>query len=82
MNEHDVLVTKKLAATVAGFLSENWRVTGSINNADETTVALKHTNGNRLSIIATSKEIAIIINGHLRSRKPITCHPVHVKNPK
>ena len=82
MNQTDNIITKKLAAIATGFFSEGWRLTGSMTISDQTTIAMKHTNGNRLSIIATPVEIAIIINGHLRKREHITCHPVHVVNPK
>lgn len=52
---------------------EGYRVTGSLGS---TVVALKNTNGNRMTIIATGKEIGYLKNGHLVKKEPIYCHPV------
>lgn len=53
--------------------NEGYRVTGSLGS---TVVALKHTNGNRITIIATGNEIGYLKNGRLIKKEPIICHPV------
>ena len=50
-------------------ISEGYRCTGSIGDAVK---ALKHTNGNRITLIATEQSIAMIKNGRLVKSEPIT----------
>ena len=56
--------------------AEGYRVTGSLG---ETVYALKHPNGNRMTIIYADGEIGYIKNGTLKKREIVEkgyCHPV------
>lgn len=59
----------RLAQIVGELISEGYRKTGSIG---DTVVALKHTNGNRMTIIAYEKSIAYLKNGRLIKSEPLT----------
>lgn len=52
----------RLAQLVGEFLNDKYRVTGRLG---ERVVALKHTNGNRITLIAENGSIGIIKNGKL-----------------
>lgn len=67
INKTDIRV--RLAQIVGELISEGYRKTGSIGN---TVVALKHTNGNRMTIIANDVSIAFLKNGQLVKSEPIT----------
>lgn len=56
--------------------AEGYRVTGSLG---DTVYALKHPNGNRMTIIYAGGEIGYIKNGTLKKKervKKCDCHPV------
>lgn len=59
----------RLAQIVGELISEGYRKTGSIGN---TVVALKHTNGNRMTIKANEVSIAFLKNGRLVKSEPLT----------
>lgn len=59
----------RLAQIVGELISEGYRKTGSVG---ETVVALKHTNGNRMTIIANEVSIAYLKNGRLVKYEPLT----------
>lgn len=67
INKTDIRV--RLAQIVGELISEGYRKTGSIGN---TVVALKHTNGNRMTIIANEVSIAFLKNGRLIKSEPLT----------
>lgn len=58
----------RLALIVGELISEGYRKTGSIG---DTVVALKHTNGNRMTIIANDVSIAYLKNGRLIKTEPL-----------
>ena len=59
--------------------SEGYRITGSLGSS---VYALKHTNGNRITLIEAEGRIATIKNGRMVKIEPIiygsnqSCHPV------
>lgn len=55
-------VRVRLAQLVGEFLNDKYRVTGKLG---ERVVALKHTNGNRITLVAEERSIGIIKNGKL-----------------
>lgn len=59
----------RLAQIVGELISEGYRKTGSVG---ETVVALKHTNGNRMTLIASEVSIAYLKNGRLVKSEPLT----------
>lgn len=59
----------RLAQIVGELISEGYRKTGSIG---DTVVALKHTNGNRMTIIANEVSIAFLKNGRIVKSEPLT----------
>lgn len=61
MNNFDKLIAR-LSQITGEFCSEGYRITGRLGL---TTIALKHPNGNRISLIAIDNEIAIMKNGCL-----------------
>lgn len=63
------LVFVRLAQIKGEFLSEGYRQTGKIGDS---VIALKHTNGNRITLIATPTSIAIMKNGHLIKTDEVT----------
>lgn len=67
INKTDIRV--RLAQIVGELISEGYRKTGSIG---DTVVALKHTNGNRMTIIANEVSIAFLKNGRLVKAEPLT----------
>lgn len=67
INKTDIRV--RLAQIVGELISEGYRKTGSIG---DTVVALKHTNGNRMTIIANEVSIAFLKNGRLVKSEPLT----------
>lgn len=56
------LVLVRLAQIKGEFLTDGYRQTGKIGDS---VFALKHTNGNRITLIATPVSIVILKNGHL-----------------
>lgn len=59
----------RLAQVVGELISEGYRKTGSIGN---NIVALRHTNGNRMTLIASEVSIAYLKNGLLVKSEPLT----------
>ena len=59
----------RLSQIVGNLTSEGWRKTGSLGDC---VVALKHPNGNRMTLIATEKSIAYVKNGRLVKTDDIT----------
>ena len=70
-------VQVRVSQLVDNLISEGWRKTGSLGNC---VVALKHPNGNRMTLIATEKSIAFIKNGRLIKTDEITA--AASKNPR
>lgn len=58
---------EKLAQVKGEFLNDGYRQTGSLG---DTCIALKHTNGNRVTLVANDNTIAVIKNGHLVTQYP------------
>lgn len=63
----------RLLQIVGNLTSEGWRKTGSIGDS---VIAMKHTNGNRLTLIANEESIAYIKNGKLVKQEPLRTDPV------
>ena len=64
------IVTKNRLLQISGeLISEGYRITGKLG---DDVMALKHTNGNRITLIATEQSIATIKNGRLVKSEPIT----------
>lgn len=63
------LVFVRLAQIKGEFLTEGYRQTGKIGDS---VFALKHTNGNRITLIATPTSIAIMKNGRLVKTDEVT----------
>lgn len=61
----------RLLQVCDGLKSEGYRVTGSLTTNESDIVALKHPNGNRMTLIAHDNEIAYIKNGKLVKSEPI-----------
>lgn len=55
-------VRARLLQIVDELKAEGYRVTGTLGDS---VFALKHTNGNRMTITAVGKQIGYIKNGHL-----------------
>lgn len=66
--KHSTDVRVRLAQIVGELSSEGYRKTGSLG---DTVVALKHTNGNRLTVIANENSIVYIKNGKLVKSEPL-----------
>ena len=64
-----ILVFVRLAQIKGEFLAEGYRQTGKIGDS---VFALKHTNGNRITLIATPTSIAIMKNGRLVKTDEVT----------
>ena len=62
-------IKTRLSQIVGELSSEGYRKTGSLGG---TVVALKHPNGNRMTIIANEHSIAYLKNGHLVKSEPLT----------
>lgn len=58
----------RLLQIVGNLTSEGWRKTGSIGDS---VIAMKHTNGNRITLIASESSIAYIKNGRLVKNEPL-----------
>lgn len=58
----------RLLQIVGNLTTEGWRKTGSIGDS---VIAMKHTNGNRMTLIASESSIAFIKNGHLIKQEPL-----------
>lgn len=58
---------EKLAQVKGEFFNDGYRQTGSLG---DTCVALKHTNGNRVTLVANDYTIAVIKNGRLVKQYP------------
>ena len=58
---------EKLAQIKGEFFNDGYRQTGSLG---DTCIAMKHTNGNRVTLIANDNTIAVIKNGHLVKQYP------------
>lgn len=58
---------EKLAQVKGEFLNDGYRQTGSLG---ESCIALKHTNGNRVTLVANDTTIAVIKNGRLVKQYP------------
>lgn len=54
-------------------VSEGWRQTGSLGDS---VFAFKHTNGNRLTLIANEESIAYIKNGKLVKQEALRAAPI------
>lgn len=65
-----ILVTAKnrLLQFAGELISEGYRITGRLG--DEV-IALKHTNGNRITLIASVRGVAFIKNGHFIKSEPV-----------
>ena len=64
------IVAKNRLLQISGeLISEGYRCTGKLGDA---VIALKHTNGNRITLIANEQSIATIKNGRLVKSEPIT----------
>ena len=63
------LVLVRLAQIKGEFLTDGYRQTGKIGDS---VYALKHTNGNRITLIATPTSIAIMKNGRLIKTDEVT----------
>lgn len=63
----------RLLQIVGNLTSEGWRKTGSIGDS---VIAMKHTNGNRLTLIANEESIAYIKNGKLVKQEALRAAPV------
>ena len=63
----------RLLQIVGNLTSEGWRKTGSIGDS---VIAMKHTNGNRLTLIANEESIAYIKNGKLVKQETLRAAPV------
>ena len=58
----------RLLQIVGNLTSEGWRKTGSIGDS---VIAMKHTNGNSITLIASDTSIAYIKNGRLVKNEPL-----------
>lgn len=58
---------EKLAQVKGEFLNDGYRQTGSLGDK---CIAMKHTNGNRVTLIANDNTIAVIKNGRLVKQYP------------
>lgn len=58
---------EKLAQVKGEFLNDGYRQTGSLG---DTCIAMKHTNGNRVTLVANETTIAVIKNGRLVKQYP------------
>lgn len=69
MKKISIVAKNRLLQVSGELISEGYRITGKLGNE---VMALKHTNGNRITLIATEQSIATIKNGHLVKSEPIT----------
>lgn len=63
----DAIVISRLEQICSSLVSEGYRVTGKLGAVR----ALKHPNGNRITVIATGNQIGIIKNGRLVKQEPV-----------
>lgn len=69
MKKISIVAKNRLLQVSGELISEGYRITGKLG---DTVMALKHTNGNRITLIATEQSIATIKNGRLVKSEPIT----------
>lgn len=67
MNNFDKLITR-LSQISGELCSEGYRITGRIGRS---VIALKHPNGNRITLLAQDNEIGIVKNGCLVKRESL-----------
>lgn len=66
----EISMLARLEQICSNFVSEGYRRTGKMGAVR----ALKHPNGNRITLIGTENDIGILKNGRLVKREPITVH--------